>query len=577
MRFAVWAPYTGRVDLLLRGRTVPMSRDDAGCWSADVADASGEADYAFSVDGSAPLPDPRSPWQPFGVHGWSRTVDHAAFAWQHDSQQVAPLREAVIYELHVETFSAEGTFEGAIGRLDYLRGLGITHVELMPVAEFSGTRGWGYDGVDLYAPHHAYGGPHGLQRFVDACHRRDLGVILDVVYNHLGPEGNYLGRFGPYFRGRTPWGEAFNFDGPDSDAVRCFLIDNALAWLRDYRIDGLRIDAVHAIHDDSAVHFLEELGAAVHDLGDELGRNVAVIAESALNDPRFVWEVERGGYGLDAVWSDDLHHALHALLADERFGRYVDYGSIADVAKALQDVYVLDGLYSRFRRRRFGRPAVGVPRRCFVTFSQNHDMVGNRPQGERLGSLAGIGAVKVAAAIVLMAPTVPLLFQGEEWAATTPFLYFTDHTDPELGRRAWEGRRRDLAGAGWPNPETPDPQDVTTFTRSRLDWDEQGREPHAGVLDWYRRLIEVRRKVLAGAADDANETEVSFDEAEGWLRLRRGSILLIANFAREPKSIPLDLYPGKPILISDESARLDAGGVQLPAVSVALFQDPSRS
>jgi maltooligosyltrehalose trehalohydrolase len=573
--FRVWAPYAQReVALRLGDERLPMTRVEGGWWQFDAPHAGPGADYAFLLDGEGPFPDPRSAWQPNGIDGPSRLVDHAVFAWQHDEWDVAALGKAVIYELHAGTFTPGGTFDAAIEKLDYLEELGVTHVELMPVAEFSGDRGWGYDGVDLYAPHHAYGGPDGLKRLVDACHARGLGVILDVVYNHLGPAGNHLGRFGPYFTRKyaTPWGDAVNFDDHGSDEPRRWLIDNALIWLRDYRIDGLRLDAVHAILDTSAVHFLEQLAAEVRALSRETGRRYDVIAESSLNDPRLVWPVERGGYGLDAAWSDDLHHALHCLLTGESAGFYADFGSVADLAKALREVYVYDGRYSRYRGRRHGRPAAGVTAHQFVTFSQNHDMTGNRPLGERLSQLAGLDAAKVAAMITLTAPTLPLLFMGEEWAASTPFQYFTGHADPELGAAVTQGRKHEFESSGWTAEDVPDPQAPETFERSRLDWDEAQREPHASILDFYRRLIALRKTTSDLTDPDLSHVEVAFDESKRWLTMRRGSLTLAASFAVQAQTVPLPVGARSLILATHDSARLDAAGAHLPPVSAALFR-----
>ena len=551
-----------------------MTRVEGGWWQFDAPHAGAGADYAFLLDGEGPFPDPGSGWQPHGVDGPSRVVDHAVFAWQHDEWDVAALGKAVIYELHAGTFTPGGTFDAAIEKLDYLAELGVTHVELMPVAEFSGDRGWGYDGVDLYAPHHAYGGPDGLKRLVDACHARGLGVILDVVYNHLGPAGNHLGRFGPYFTDKyaTPWGRAVNFDDHGSDESRRFFVDNALMWLREYRIDGLRLDAVHAILDTSAVHFLEQLASEVHHLSRETGRHYDVIAESSLNDPRLVWPVERGGYGLDAAWSDDLHHAMHCLLTGESAGFYTDFGSVADLAKALREVYVYDGRYSRYRGRRHGRPAAGVTAHQFVTFSQNHDMAGNRPFGERLSQLAGLDAAKVAAMITLTAPTLPLLFMGEEWAASTPFQYFTGHADPELGAAVTQGRKHEFESSGWTAEDVPDPQAVETFERCRLDWDETQREPHASMLSFYRRLIALRRNTPDLTDPDLSHVEVAFDETKRWLTMRRGSLTLAVSFAAQAQTVPLPVVARSLILATHDSARLDAAGAHLPPLSAALFR-----
>ena len=423
-------------------------------WSVAVPTAGPGSRYGFLLNGEGPLPDPRSAWQPDGVHGLSQVVDHGIYQWKDPGFSAPPLATAVIYELHVGTFSGQGTFAGAIERLEHVAGLGVTHVELMPVAEFSGGHGWGYDGVDLYAPHHGYGTPEDLKRFVDACHARGLGVLLDVVYNHLGPSGNYLAKYGPYFNSQTqtPWGWALNFDGPHSDQVRRFFCDNALMWLRDYHLDGLRLDAVHTISDRSARPFLEQLGEEVRALGQREGRSLVVIAESDLNDPRVVWPLQRGGFGLDAQWSDDFHHALHVALTGEQTGYYRDYSGLTDLAKALQNAYVYDGQYSRARRRHHGRPPEGLGGERFLGYAQTHDQVGNRACGERLVHLVGERKAKVAAALVLASPFIPMLFQGEEWGASAPFLYFTDHPEPDLGKAVREGRRKEFAAFGW-NPE----------------------------------------------------------------------------------------------------------------------------
>ena len=397
MIFRVWAPKAQRVEVELNGRQrLSMHAAGGGWWRADVDEAGVRTDYAFVVDGAQPFPDPRSAWQPHGVHGASRVVDHAAFAWTDQGWQAGPLAAAVIYELHVGTFTPEGTFDAVIEKLDHLVDLGITHVELMPVAAFPGSRGWGYDGVDLYAPHHSYGGPNGLKALVDACHTRGLAVILDVVYNHFGPDGNYLGVYGPYFTAhhKTAWGDAVNLDGPGSDEVRRFFIENALMWLRDYHIDALRLDAVHALIDDSAIHFLEELAADVRTLAIQLGRHLTLIAESDLNNPRIIQPAQVGGYGIDAQWSDEFHHALHVVLTGEQSGYYVDYHGLGDVAKALEAAYVHDGRYSVFRQRRHGRPIGWLPGYAFLGYLQNHDQIGNRAQGDRMNHLVSVDRLK---------------------------------------------------------------------------------------------------------------------------------------------------------------------------------------
>ena len=571
--FRVWAILPKRVELVLADRRLPMTPGPGGWWETMVDVAPG-TDYGFLLDGEGPFPDPRSPWQPHGVHGLSRVVDHGAFAWSDHDFRPPPLASGLVYELHVGTFTPEGTFDSAIGRLDHLVELGVTHVELMPVNEFSGERGWGYDGVDLFAPHHAYGGPDGLKRFVNACHARGLAVLLDVVYNHLGPSGNYLGRFSPYFNDRyhTPWGPAVNFDGPYSDEVRRFFCDNALMWLRDYHFDGLRLDAVHAIFDQSARPFLEQLADEVRELSRTLGRPLLLIPESDLNDPRLLWPRERGGFAHDAQWSDDFHHALHALLTGERNGYYADFGAFAHLAKALRQAYVYDGCYSHYRKRSHGRKPEGLDGSRFLGYAQNHDQVGNRARGERLSHLLDQRRLKIAAALVLTSPFVPLLFQGEEWAASSPFLYFTDHREPELARAVREGRRREFAAFGWKPEEIPDPQDPDTFARSKLDWSEIHREGHADLLAWHRQLIRLRRSERALHAGPLDSVQVVFDETERWLSFTRPPFGIAVNLGASARMVPLPMRARTLVLASDPAVALRDGGVWLPPDSVAILK-----
>jgi maltooligosyltrehalose trehalohydrolase len=526
-------------------------------------------DYGFSLDGGPPLPDPRSPWQPHGVHGPSRAVDHGAFAWADTSWRGFHLPSAVLYELHVGTFSPEGTFAGAIDRLDHLVDLGVDAVELLPVVEFSGARGWGYDGVDLWAPHSAYGGPDGLKALVDACHARGLGVVVDVVYNHLGPAGNYLSPFGPYFTDRhhTNWGEAVNVDGPGSDEVRAYIVDNALMWLRDYHADGLRLDAVHAIVDDSARHVLEQLADEVARLSAHLGRPLWLIAESDRNDPRYVRPAAAGGYGLDASWADEWHHALHSALSGDRSGYYADFGGLAELAKALRQAWAYDGTYSPHRDRVHGRSPAGLPGSAFVVSTQNHDQVGNRAVGDRLGHLVSAGRLRVAAALLLTSPFVPLLFQGEEWGASTPFLYFTDHEDPDLGRAVSEGRRREFAYFGWDPADVPDPQARSTFDRSVLRWDELAEPAHADLLAWYRALVALRRAHPDLTTAPAGTPEVAFDEDAGWLTLCRGTVTVAVNLAAEDRTLPV---AGRLLLASSDAVASTADGLALPPDTAAI-------
>jgi maltooligosyltrehalose trehalohydrolase len=574
----VWAPNARRVRLEIGGRRHEMEKEGAaarGWWSVDAAEATAGADYAFVLDDDErALPDPRSRWQPHGIHGASRIVDHGSFAWSDRDFAAPPLADAIIYELHTGTFTPEGTFESATARLDHLVELGITHVELMPVAQFPGVRGWGYDGVDLYAPHQAYGGPAGLKRLVDACHAKGLAVLLDVVYNHFGPSGNYLPRFGPYLTDRyaTPWGSAVNFDGCGSDEVRRFVFDDAISWMRDYHIDGLRLDAIHAVMDISPTHLVEELAGETARLARETGRRLVLIAEDDLNDPRIVTPTSRGGYGLDAQWSEDFHHTLHTVLTGENSGYYSDFGSLGQLAKCLRHGFAYDGVYSNYRDRRHGRSAAGLSAHNFVGCLQNHDQIGNRAKGERSSQLMSPGRLRAGAAILLMGPFVPMLFQGEEWGASTPFLYFTDHQEPELGRAVSEGRKKEFAAFGWDPAEIPDPQDQETFQRSKLDWSEPRREPHKSILEWHKKLIRLRSRfpelrdgVLEGA-------DVSFDEQARWLSMTRGPVTLITNLDREMLQVPVERIGSRRLLMaSDERILMRAGVVELPPDSAAII------
>ena len=568
-RCAVWAPNAARVEVQKGGVRLAMTAVGGGWFELSDGGLESGEDYAFVLDDGEPRADPRSPWQPHGVHGASRAVDHTDFQWTDQSWRGRPLGDSVVYELHTGTFSDDGTFDGAAGHVAHLVELGIGAVELLPVAAFPGRRGWGYDGVCLFAVHHAYGGPDSLKRFVDACHNAGIAVVMDVVYNHLGPDGNHLGEFGPYFtdRYRTPWGDAINYDGPGSDEVRRFVVDNAVMWLRDYHCDGLRLDAVHAIMDTSAVHLLEEISTAVHALGDELGRELWVIAESDLNDPRVVRDVDHGGYGCDAQWSDDFHHALHATLAEETSGYYADFGRVEDVALALTNVFVHPGGHSPFRQRRHGRSVGGLPGTDFLGYMQDHDQVGNRAQGDRSAALMSVGRLQVAAALVLLGPFVPMLFAGEEWAASTPFLYFTDHQDPELGRLVSEGRRREFASFGWDPTAVPDPQDVTTFERSKLSWDELNDEPHATVLAWHRELIALRARVPGLRSGDRSAVSVEFDEAARWLVMRRAGVIVACNWGDAAADLPVTMTR---VLLSNVELTATGAGLRLAPDGVVV-------
>jgi maltooligosyltrehalose trehalohydrolase len=571
----VWAPKAERVDLDTGDGLLPMrAGDHPGWWLVDPA--TDPATYSFRLDGGPPRPDPRSRRQPQGVHGPSALDDPGAFPWTDAEWHGRPLRGSVIYELHIGTFTSEGTFDSAIAKLDYLVELGIDFVEVMPVAAFNGKHGWGYDGVALWAVHEPYGGPEGLRRFVDACHGRGLGVLLDVVYNHLGPSGNYLAEFGPYFTDAhvTPWGPAVNLDGPGSDEVRAFIVGNALYWLRDNHFDGLRLDAVHALADTRAVHVLEELSAAVDELAEQSGRALHLIAESDRNDPRTVTPRRAGGQGIHAQWSDDFHHALHSALTGERQGYYCDFGSLAAIAKTLTSAFFHNGSYSTFRGRHHGRPVdpETLDADRFVVSLQTHDQVGNRAQGDRIGASLSEGLRRVGAALLLTSPFTPQLFMGEEWGAGTPWQYFTDHPEPELAEAVRNGRRAEFGAYGWPPDQVPDPQDPETFARSVLAWAEVAEAPHAGLLAWYRDLIALRRAEPDLAEPGFASVAARFDEAGRWIVVRRGGLLVAANLSAEPRSVPLAAPVGKILLASDAHVAAAGSDLALPPESVAVLR-----
>jgi maltooligosyltrehalose trehalohydrolase len=576
-RYRVWAPSASDVQLEINDQQVPLQPADGGWWISNIPAEAGDR-YAYRLDGTGPFPDPRSASQPSGVHGPSTWIAHE-FPWTDQTWQPPPLSSGVLYEIHIGTFTDEGTFAAAIGRLNHLVELGVTHVELMPVVEWSGNRGWGYDGVDFFAPHRAYGGPTGLKQFVDACHAHRLAVILDVVYNHAGPCGNYLSRFGPYFTNRyqTPWGQAVNLDDAGSDEVRRFFADSAAMWFREYHVDGLRLDAVHALIDSSSTHFMRQLASETAALEAELGRHLCLIAESDLNDPRVVEPLESGGFGMDAQWSDDFHHAVHAVITGERAGYYEDFGRFSDIADALQQAFVYSGRYSRHRGRVHGRAPAGISGGRFVVSIQNHDQIGNRARGERLGHLVSPERVKIAAALLFMSPFVPMLFQGEEWGASSPFLYFTSHEDQWLGDAVRDGRRREFAAFGWAPEAIPDPQDESTWRRSQLCWDELSQPAHDDMLGWYRALIALRRDIPSLRDGNYRACGVDFDEASQWLTLRRRDVVLACNLSTQVVEIPLDGGSSPPRLLaylrlaSTPGVGLCDGRVRLPAESCALF------
>ncbi|MCA1221539.1 malto-oligosyltrehalose trehalohydrolase [Streptomyces sp. 8L] len=568
MQFEVWAPKAGeQVVLRLDGEDLPMRRDPArdGWWTVEARAGAGSR-YGFALDGGPVLPDPRSRRQPDGPDGLSAVlgtgVPEPRVAWPG-----RPLAGAVLYELHVGTYTVEGTLDAAAAQLPELAELGITHVELMPLCPFPGTNGWGYEGVSLWAVHEPYGGPEALARFVDAAHALGLGVVLDVVHNHLGPSGNHLPAFGPYFTDthHTPWGAAVNLDAPGSDEVRAFLLGSALAWLRDFGLDGLRLDAVHALADTRALTFLEELSAEVDLLAAETGRPLFLIAESDLGDPRTTTPRPAGGLGLHAQWNDDFHHALHTALTGESQGYYGDFARepLAALAKTLTRVFFHDGTYSTFRGRTHGRPVdrARTPAYRFLGYAQTHDQVGNRARGDRLSAELSPGLLACAAALVLTGPHTPMLFMGEEWGARTPWQFFTDHTDPELAEAVRSGRRREFAAHGWAAEDIPDPQSPATRDRSCLDRSERGREPHARLLAWYRELIALRAAEPDLTDPDLSAVAVAHDEAERWLAFRRGDLSVVVNLSDAPRDIPLGGGPRRVLAAWAEVRPPDEAGV----------------
>lgn len=575
-KFGLWAPKARKMSLKWRDQILPMDGPNArGWWTLEVAEAGCGDRYAFLLDDDPnPFPDPRGLRQPDGVHGPSELYDHSNFQWHDHLWRGAPKVGAILYELHIGTFSKEGTFDGAIQHLGYLADLGVTHVEVMPIADWAGHQGWGYDSVALFATHEAYGGPDGFKRFVDACHTAGLSVILDVVYNHFGPVGNYTTKFGPYLndKRKTPWGDAVNLDEGGSDEVRRFFIDNALMWLRDYHCDGLRFDAVHAFIDLSAVHFMEQISIEVERLGATLAKEFYLIAESDLNDPRVVRSREASGYGMDSQWSDDFHHSLFTVLYEPKEGEtgyYADFGSLNDLHKSLKNVYVYDGQYSGYRKRRHGRPPSGLTAHHFVHFDQNHDQVGNRGWGERLEHLVGLDAAKVSIGLLLTAPYTPMLFMGEEWVASTPFLYFADHDDAEMRKKVAEGRKQEFAAFGF-DGDVPDPEDPETYEKSKLNWEEQAEGKHAEMLAWVKSLIKTRRSHIALNDGDRHHLQVSTDHERHTLVMERDEARVVINFGEEPQSFSL-LDGEKLEIISREGIRAGEASLDLPPMTLAVL------
>ena len=569
--FAVWAPRPDRVRLDLDGVLHPMTRSDDAWWRA-VVDAASHARYGFVLDDDPKvLPDPRSPRQPEGVHGRSQLWLPESDSWTDDDWQGRSIEGGVIYELHIGTFTAEGTFDSAIERLDYLVALGIDFVELMPVNAFSGTHGWGYDGVLWYAVHEPYGGPDGLVRFVDACHARGLGVLIDAVFNHLGPSGNYLPLFGPYLStGSNSWGESINISGAGSDPVRRYVLDCALRWMREFHVDGLRLDAVHALVDTTAYHILEELSAETDSLAAELGRPLSLIAESDLNDPALITPRDRGGLGMTAQWDDDIHHAIHSAVSGERQGYYHDFGSLRTLAQTLQQGFFHAGTYSSFRHRRHGRPldTTTIPATRLLAYTLTHDQVGNRAVGDRPSQNLTTGQLAIKAALAIGSPYTAMLFMGEEWGASSPFQFFSSHPEPELARATAEGRKREFADHGWDADEIPDPQDPATFQRSKLNWDEVDVGDHSRLQRFYRDLLGLRRNEPDFGDPWLDHLRVDYDEDERWFVMHRGNLAIACNLGTASVEVPVT---GKIVLTCGEPV-VGAEATRLAGHSVAVLR-----
>ncbi|MBG6226221.1 maltooligosyltrehalose trehalohydrolase [Arthrobacter sp. CAN_A2] len=569
--FEVWAPRAESLTLVAAGARYPMTQGEGGWWHApeaptDTADVS----YGYLVDGSeTPVPDPRSRRQPDGVHELSRTFDPAVHQWQDGSWQSPGMNGGVIYEMHLGTFTPEGTLDAAIGKLDHLVDLGVQYVELLPVNAFNGTHNWGYDGVLWYAVQETYGGPAAYQRFVDAAHQKGLGVIQDVVHNHLGPSGNYLGLFGPYLTAglSNSWGDSLNLDGPQSDEVRDYVVENLLMWFRDYHVDGLRLDAVHALHDERAVHILEEFAARTDECAADLGKPLFLIAESDLNNPRLIQGRDVGGYGLAGQWSDDFHHAVHVNLTRETEGYYLDFDSVGALAKVLEKGFFHNGTYSSFRERHHGREIdpVRVSPLQLVVATQNHDQIGNRAAGDRISASLNPAQLAQAAILNILGPFTPMLFMGEEYGASTPWPFFTSHPEPELGRATAEGRLKEFERMGWRPEDVPNPQDPATFASAKLDWAEVEQGHHAVLLSTYRELIRLRRSRPELRDADFGSISVDYDEDSRWIVLHRGSTAVILNLSDTMVTVPVGGSNAEVLLSTVDGVRLLSDTVQLPA------------
>lgn len=580
-QFTVWSPLSQQVDLHLvspEDKLIPLQRDEQGYWQTTIAAEPGTL-YFYRLNGEVNRPDPASQSQPQGVHGASEVVDQSKFTWSDEQWRGIPLDDLVLYELHVGTFTPEGTFDAIIPRIAELLELGVNAIEIMPIAQFPGNRNWGYDGVYPYGVQQSYGGVEGLKRLVDACHQQGMAVVLDVVYNHMGPEGNYFSQFAPYFTEhyRTPWGSAMNFDDAYSDGVRNYFIENVRYWLRDYHLDGLRLDAVHAIYDFGAKHILQEMAEATNQLAAEQERRLYLIAESDLNDPRIVRLPEQGGYGVHAQWSDDFHHSVRTILTKESHGYYADYGNLDCLAKAYQESFVYTWNYSPSRKRFHGNSAIDCPTTQFVICSQNHDQVGNRMLGDRLTELVSFDALKLAAAAVLLSPSLPMLFMGEEYGEEAPFQYFVSHGDPDLVEAVRKGRKAEFA-AFHAEGEAPDPQSEETFMRSKLHWNLRHEGKHKTLWQFYQTLIRMRQQILPLAHKDRNCMEAKIIDDEQVLMLRRWyqdqEIVCLFNFHEKPVELSLSLSEGnwKKLLDSSDAMWGGSGSPSAEAVSVSSAQ-----
>ena len=545
--FTVWAPFLKEVVLKIvspQEKIIPMEKGGKGYWKITVGDTSDKTRYLYRLDGEKERPDPASHFQSEGVHGPSQVIDHDSFRWEDSEWSGIPISAMIIYELHTGTFTPEGTFKAIIPRLDELKDMGINVLEIMPIAQFPGERNWGYDGVCPFAIQNSYGGPTGFKWLVNECHKRGIAVILDVVYNHLGPEGNYLWDYGPYFTKKysTPWGDALNFDGAYSNEVRNYFIENALHWFKNYHIDALRLDAIHGIFDMSAKPFLSELAEKVEEFSKTTGKTCYLIAESDLNDSKVTRSREFGGYGIDAQWCDDFHHALHTILTGEKQGYYSDFGEVKHLVKAMREGFVYSGEYSQFRQKNHGNSSKDVPATQFVTFSQNHDQIGNRMLGERLSTLVSFESLKLAAGVALLSPYIPLLFMGEEYGEESPFLYFINHSDPALIEAVRQGRKKEFSEFKWQG-EPPDPQSTETFLKSKINWEKRFEGNHKVLSGFYKKLITLRKTIPALSLLDKKNLTADSLEGEKIMFIRRwkdpSHVFIVFNFnCADVKMIP---------------------------------------